>query len=150
MTAHTNFIPAGFHTVTPYLSVQGIPQLLEFLEKAFAAQEIRRTTRLDSSIGNIEIRIGNSVIMLGESWGEWLPTPTSFYLYVEDTDRTYAQALQAGGTSLMEPADQFYGDRNAGVRDLAGNCWWIATHLEDLSTTEIQQRSDDRESAKSS
>ena len=66
--------------------------------------------------------------------------PASLYLYVDDTDATYGRALQAGGSSVMEPADQYYGDRNAGVRDSQGNVWWIATHIEDVPPEELARR----------
>jgi uncharacterized glyoxalase superfamily protein PhnB len=66
--------------------------------------------------------------------------PTGFYLYVPDTDAAYAAAMAAGGLSTLEPADQFYGDRNAGVQDPWGNNWWIATHIEDVSPEEVQKR----------
>jgi len=68
--------------------------------------------------------------------------PTVLYLYVDDTDATYQRALEAGATSLMEPADQFYGDRNAGVEDPTGNHWWIATHKEDVPPAELARRAE--------
>ncbi len=73
----------------------------------------------------------------------WQPMPGSIYLYVKDTDATYQRALKAGATSVMEPADQFYGDRNAGVKDPIGNMWWIATHIEDISPEEMKKREKD-------
>jgi PhnB protein len=69
--------------------------------------------------------------------------PGAIYLYVKDADATYKRALQAGATSLMEPADQFYGDRSAGVKDPVGNYWWIATHKEDLSSEELRKRAEE-------
>ena len=71
------------------------------------------------------------------------PMPGAIYLYVNDTDATYKRALQAGASSVMEPADQFYGDRNAGVKDPVGNFWWIATHKEDLSSEEMGKRAEE-------
>lgn len=117
-------IPDGYHTVTPYLIVQGVAKLIDFLKQAFEAEEIHRTTRPDGTIMHAVVRIGDSVVMMGE----FKPMPGSIYLYVNDTDATYKRALQAGAASMMEPADQFYGDRNAGVKDPVGNHWWIATH----------------------
>jgi uncharacterized glyoxalase superfamily protein PhnB len=87
-----------------------------------------------------EVTIGDSVIMMGEPMGEFKPMPCMIYVYVEDTDAVYKQALKAGATSVMEPADQFYGDRNAGVKDMAGNLWWIATHVEDVAPEELEKR----------
>jgi len=133
-------IPDGYHTVTPYLTVQGVPKLIDFLKQAFEAQEIERMTQPDGTIGHAEVRIGDSVVMMGEARDEWKPMPSGIYLYVNDTDAVYKRALQAGATSIMEPADQFYGDRSAGVKDSSGNHWWIATHKEDVSPEELKKR----------
>ena len=133
-------IPEGYHSVTPYLTVQGAATLLDFLKQAFAATELHRMTRPDGTVGHAEVRIGDSVVMLAEARDEWKPMPGAMYLYVHDTDAAYQRALQAGATSLMEPADQFYGDRNAGVKDPVGNHWWIATHKEDVSPEELAKR----------
>jgi PhnB protein len=86
-----------------------------------------------------EVRIGDSVVMLSDAMGEWKLMPTSIYLYVNDADATYQRALQAGATPMMEPANQFYGDRQGSVKDPAGNYWWIATHIEDVSREELAQ-----------
>ena len=133
-------IPEGYHSVTPYLTVQGAATLLDFLKQAFAATELHRMTRPDGTIGHAEVRLGDSVVMLAEARGEQQPRPGALYLYVNDTDAAYQRALQAGATSLMEPADQFYGDRNAGVKDPVGNHWWIATHKEDVPPEELAKR----------
>lgn len=133
-------IPEGYHVVSPYLIVAGVPRLIDFLEGAFDAKEITRLAGPDGIIMHAQVRIGDSVVMLGEARGEWPPMPGSLYFYVIDTDATYRRALQAGGTSIMEPSDQFYGDRNAGVKDPSGNIWWIATRKEDLSDDEIAGR----------
>jgi PhnB protein len=94
----------------------------------------------DGTVGHAEVRIGGSPVMMGEARGPWPAMPCAIYLYVNDTDAVYRRALAAGATSLMEPADQFYGDRNAGVKDPCGNFWWIATHKEDVSPEELQAR----------
>jgi uncharacterized glyoxalase superfamily protein PhnB len=86
------------------------------------------------------VRVGDSPVMLGEATDEWKPMPCGLHLYVEDTDAAYATAIAAGARSLREPADQFYGDRAAGVVDDAGNQWWIATHVEDVSREEMERR----------
>jgi len=78
--------------------------------------------------------------MVGQARGEWKERPATLYLYVENTDDTYQRAMAAGAKSLMEPADQFYGDRNAGVEDPQGNWWWIATHVEDIPPEEMERR----------
>ncbi len=87
-----------------------------------------------------QMQIGDSMVMLGEATGEYLPMQSMIYLYVPDCDKLYEQAIQAGAESLMDPADQFYGDRNAGIKDPLGNMWWIGTRLEDVSKEEITKR----------
>lgn len=89
---------------------------------------------------NAEVRLGDLIVMISEARDEWKSMPSAIYLYVNDTDTTYQRALQAGATSLMEPGDQFYGDRNAGVKDVSGNHWWIATYQEDVSPEEFAKR----------
>ena len=135
-------VPDGYHTVTPYLTVRGVPKLIDFLKQAFEAREIERMAQPDGTIRHAEVRIGNSVVMMSEAGGEREPMPGAIYLYVNDTDALYTRALQAGATSLMEPADQFYGDRSAGVRDPSGNHWWIATHQEDVPPEELKRRAE--------
>ena len=135
-------IPEGCHTVTPYLTVQGVPKLIDFLKQAFEAREIERVPGPDGTIGHAEVRIGDSVVMMGEARGELQPMPSAIYLYVNDADAVYKRALQAGATSMMEPADQFYGDRSAGVKDSSGNLWWIATHKEDVPPEELKKRAE--------
>lgn len=132
----------GSHTVTPYLVVPGVAKLIDFLKEAFGAKETHRSTRPDGAVMHAEVRIGDSRVMMGEPVGEWKAMPCAIYVYVDDTDAVYKRALQAGATSFMEPADQFYGDRNAGVKDAAGNFWWIATHIEDVSPEELQKRAE--------
>jgi PhnB protein len=98
----------------------------------------------DGRIGHAEVRIDDSVIMIGDDREEtWKAMPSSIYLYVVDCDAVYKRALEAGATSLMEPKDQFYGDRSGGVKDPAGNHWFIATHKEDLSKDELDRRAED-------
>ena len=133
-------IPEGYHTVTPYLIVSGVPQLIDFLKQAFGAEEMVRMAQSDGTIGHAEVKIGTSRVMMGEAGGEFKPMPTMLHLYVEDTDAVYQRALQAGATSLMEPTDQFYGDRMSAVQDAFGNQWWFATHVEDVSHEEIAKR----------
>ncbi|GLH72090.1 glyoxalase [Geothrix limicola] len=133
-------VPEGYHTVTPYLVVGDGEGLLAFLQAAFGAVVVSRAVRPDGSIANAEVRLGDSMVMVAQAKEPWVPMPTGLYLYVPDTDVTYRAALAAGGVSLLEPADQFYGDRNAGVQDPWGNNWWIATHIEDVDEAEVQRR----------
>jgi PhnB protein len=137
-------IPDGYRTVTPYLMVSGAAQLIDFVKHAFEAEEIDRLSMPDGTVAHAEVRIGDSLVMVTEATGQWNPMPASFYLYVPDADTTYRRALQAGATSVMEPADQFYGDRSAGVRDPSGNLWWVATRIEDISREELHRRGDAR------
>lgn len=133
-------IPEGYHSVTPFLVVQGAARLIDFVKQAFDAQELERMSGPGGMIMHAEVKIGDSRVMISDATGEWTPMPSTLYLYVPDTDGSYRRALGAGATSLREPTDQFYGDRNAGVRDPAGNQWWIATHVEDVSREEMQRR----------
>ena len=135
-----NPIPKGFHTVTSYLFVPGGALLIEYLRAAFDAEIVSRHLDGDGRLSYGLVRIGDSLVMLSEPRPPWKPMPCGIYLYVRDTDATYRNAMAAGGVSLMEPADQFYGDRNAGVQDPSGNQWWIATHIEDVSPKELERR----------
>ena len=133
--------PPGYGTVTPWIISADTARLIDFAKAAFGAEELARIPGPGGEgIGHAEVRIGDSVVMLGEAQDPWKPMPSTLYLYVPDTDATYRRALDAGATSLMEPADQFYGDRNAGVKDPTGNLWWIATHKEDVSPEEMARR----------
>jgi len=133
-------IPEGSHTITPYLVVEGVPKLIEFLKQAFGAQELGRMARPDGGVMHAEVKVGDSKLMMGEPMGDWKAKPCSLYLYVEDVDAVYQRAIQAGGTSVSEPSDQFYGDRTGGVIDPSGNYWGIATHVEDVSHEEMAKR----------
>ena len=137
-------IPDGYRTVTPFILVQGADKLIDFVKKAFDAKETERYLMPDGTIGHAEVRIGDSVIMISDAQEEqFKPMQSGIHLYVEDCDVIYKRTLDAGATSIMEPADQFYGDRSAGVKDQFGNRWWIATHKEDLSKEEIAKRMDE-------
>jgi PhnB protein len=137
-------IPDGYHRVTAYILVQGADKLIDFIKKAFDAKETERYLMPDGTIGHAEVRLGDSIIMISDAQGEeYKAMAAGIHLYVEDCDAIYKRALEAGATSIMEPADQFYGDRSAGVKDQFGNRWWIATHKEDLSKDEIARRMDD-------
>jgi PhnB protein len=134
-------IPEGYHSVTPYLVVPGVAKLLDFLKQAFDAKITHPpSTRPDGGIMHAEVQIGDSRVMMGEPTEKFPPLPGNLYLYVPDTDAVYRRALQAGASSVMEPADQIYGDRNAGVKDASGNLWWIGTHKEDMTPEEIMKR----------
>ena len=135
-------IPDGYHTVTPYLVVQGAAKVLDFLKGAFEAKELFRMPQSDGTIMHAEVKIGDSIVMMGEACGQHKPMPCSLYLHVTDADAVYKRALQAGATSTMEPADQFWGDRTAEVKDPAGNHWMIGTHKEDVPPEELRKRAE--------
>jgi uncharacterized glyoxalase superfamily protein PhnB len=135
-----NPIPDGYRTVTPYLVLENAADVLEFAKQAFGAEEKFRMEQPNGSIGHAELVIGDSVVMVGSAGPENPAMPAMIHLYVDDCDTTYERALAAGGTSVREPENQFYGDRSAGVRDSTGNLWWIATHVEDVSEDEMAKR----------
>jgi PhnB protein len=140
MPTRANPIPDGYHAVTPYLTVTGAANLVVFMEKAFDGKEILRHTAPDGRLAHAEVRIGDSVVMIGEPGDDTAARPANLFLYVTNADATYKRAIQAGAQSQAEPADQFYGERMGGVRDPFGNIWWIATHIEDVSPEEVQRR----------
>lgn len=120
--------PDGYTAVSPYLLVKDVRAMLDFLSHAFGATELRRQADAEGEIRHAEVRIGDSVLMVGfRPWAE-LPV-SSVHVYVEDVDKVYARALDTGAVSLAEPRDLPYGDRSAGVRDGQGNYWWIGTRL---------------------
>jgi uncharacterized glyoxalase superfamily protein PhnB len=133
-------IPEGYSAVTPYLVVHDAPGLMKFVEQAFGGRERMRMTGPDGAIRHGEFDIGNARVMVAEASKEFPPIPAMLHVYVEDVDAVYERALGAGAESLAEPADQFYGDRMAGVRDAFGNQWWLATHFEDVSAEEAERR----------
>ena len=119
-------VPAGLGSVTPYLHPRGASRLIDFLERAFGAEPVQVERMPDDTVKHAKVRVGRSVIEMGEAHGEWGPMPTSFYLDVDDVDAAYRRALAAGAVSLEEPAVQSYGDRRAAVRDAFDNRWYLA------------------------
>jgi len=133
-------IPDDCHSITPYLLVPDVSRLIKFLKKAFDGVERARITRPNGTVLHAQVRIGDSPVMIGEPQAPWKPQPSMLYVYVPDVDATYRKAIKAGAKSVAEPADMFYGDRHACVKDVAGNNWWIATRIENVSLDEIQKR----------
>jgi PhnB protein len=130
-THHANAepLPREMHSITPYLHPKSAPAVIDFLKRAFNAEEIERHQDPEGTFHHAKVRVGDSVIAMGEAHGPLQPMPPALHLYVPDTDAAYKRALQAGATSIDEPVDQAYGDRYAGVKDPFGNVWYIATHL---------------------
>jgi PhnB protein len=140
-------IPKGYHSVQPYLYFKNSAEAISFYTKVFGATERMRMPGKDGRIMHAEIGIGDSCVMMADensAMGIYSPehyggAPMSLMIYVEDCDTVYKRALDAGAKSLREPADQFYGDRTAGVADPFGFHWWIGTHIKDVSIEEMQQ-----------
>jgi uncharacterized glyoxalase superfamily protein PhnB len=126
-------VPKGLFSVNPYLHPRRAEPLISFLKRAFGAQEVAKYASPDGVVLHAVIRVGDSVLEMGEAHDKYEPLAAMFYLYVPNVDAVYKQAVAAGGTSFQEPTDQFYGDRSAGVRDAFGNTWYIATHIKDVA-----------------
>jgi len=126
-------VPEGLFNVNPYLHPRRAEPLIGFLKRAFGAQEVAKYASPDGVVHHAVIRVGDSVLEMGEAHGKYEPMEAMFYLYVPNMEAVYRQALAAGATSFQEPTDQPYGDRNAGVKDDFGNKWYIATHVKDLT-----------------
>ena len=141
-------VPAGYHTVTPYLIVSGAARAIEFYKKAFSATEVLRLQSPDGKVGHAEVKIGDCHVMLADEYPEMGAkspqsigaTPVGFCIYVPDCDALFAQAIEAGGKVERPLADQFYGDRSGTLIDPFGHKWTIATHIEDVPQKEIERR----------
>ena len=140
-------IPEGYHSVTPYLSIKGAVEALEYYKKAFGAVELFRMEH-EGKIGHAEIKIGNSMIMIADEYPQmdfYSPktlggSPVGLMIYVEDVDTTFKQAIEAGGTEKKPVQDQFYGDRSGTLTDPYGHVWTVATHKEDVTPEEMEKR----------
>ena len=141
-------VPNGYHTVTPYLVMQGAAKAIEYYKQAFGATELLRMEGPGGTLGHAEIKIGDSIVMLADEhpqMGYRGPqalggTPVSILLYVKDVDAQFAQAIAAGGKATRPVADQFYGDRSGTLADPFGHQWTIATHKEDVGGEELHRR----------
>ena len=141
-------IPEGYHSVTPYLIIEGAGEAIEFYKQAFGAEELFRFPTPDGKVGHAEIKIGNSPIMLADAY----PTmeynspkslggsPVSLMIYIENVDTVFSQAVAAGATVKEAVADKFYGDRSGSLIDPFGHVWHVATHKEDVSIEEMEKR----------
>ena len=115
-----------YRTVTPYLVVPDADAELAFLKDAFGGVEVQCQRNNDNTVMHAEVRIGDSLVMLGQAGGQWQPRTAAFYLWIDDVDAAYEQALRLGATSESTPEDKPYGHRNAGVIDRNGITWWLA------------------------
>ena len=132
-------VPKGYHSVTPFLSIKGADQALEFYKRAFGAVEKFRSPGPDGKIMHAEVTIGDSTIMLSEALRE-PPSVSSMYVYVPDADKAFARAVKAGAKVKVPLADMFWGDRYGSVSDPYSNTWAIATHVEDVPPEEMPKR----------
>ena len=135
-------VPEGYHTVTPYLVVDNAKGLMEFLRNAFNANIRAVMDRDDGRVMHAEVSIGDSILMISDTMEGMQAQTAMLYLYLDDVDSVFQKALQAKGTSVREPKDEFYGDRSGAVRDEWGNMWWIATHVEDVDPKEMERRAE--------
>jgi PhnB protein len=141
-------VPEGYHTVTPYLTVDDAAAAIEYYKQAFGAEERVRMNAPDGRIGHAELEIGDSLVMLSDALPQFTARPPkelggrtgAVFLYVEDVDAVTKQAVEAGGTVEMEVADQFWGDRFGSITDPFGHLWSIATHVEDVPPEEMAER----------
>ena len=150
MSGEVDPVPEGFHTVTPYMTIKGAPEAIEFYKEAFGAREIFRWADPDGRVRHAEVMIGDSPIMLtdeapdfGMAGPESLGgSPVHMFLYVADGDAVFGRAIGAGATELMPVEDSEDGDRRGGVTDPFGHVWYIATHVENVSREDLQRRYD--------
>jgi PhnB protein len=141
-------IPEGYHTITPYLSIKGAADAIDFYKRAFGATEVMRFAQPDGRIGHAEVRIGDSRVMLADEFPDMdfrSPhaiggSPVHLHMYVDNSDAIVNQAVAAGAKLVRPVQDQFYGDRSGSVADPYGHVWHVSTHKEDLSMEELQKR----------
>jgi uncharacterized glyoxalase superfamily protein PhnB len=133
-------IPAGYTTVTPWIISHDTAQLLEFVRRAFGAEELGRIENPDGSIGHAEFRLGDSIVMAFDARPGWPRLPAFLRLYVDDADAAFRRAIEAGATPVTDPTTLAFGDRVGRVRDPLGNVYWLQARLEDLSPEEMRRR----------
>jgi len=144
----TKPIPAGYHSVTPYLIVKGAAKAIDFYKKAFGASEIMRFDGPEGQIGHAEIKVGDSPVMLADEHPQMgFRSPqtlggagVSLMIYVEQVDAVFKSAIAAGAKELHAVKNQFYGDRSGTLQDPFGHIWTVATHVEDVPNDELERR----------
>jgi PhnB protein len=149
MAANMKAIPDGYYSLTPYLTIDGATEAIEFYKKAFGAKELLRMPAPGGKVGHAELQIGNSRVMLADETPEMGTrgpktiggTASGLVLYVEDVDRVYDLAVKEGAKVLNPVKDQFYGDRMGSLEDPFGHRWYVGTHIEDVSPEEMEKRS---------
>jgi len=141
-------IPEGYTSATAYLAVDDAAGAIDYYKKAFGAKERVRMDAPGGKIGHAELEIGDSLVMLSDSFPQATTQPpkelggtsVGIFMYVEDVDAVVKQAVDAGATETMEVADQFWGDRMGSVLDPFGHLWSLATHVEDVPPEEMEER----------
>jgi PhnB protein len=127
-------LPDGYHSVNPYILVDGVERLIAFLIDVFdAIEQGEREIRADGSIGHADVRIGDSLVMLSNATAEFPPRPCINFVYVDDVDSVFDRAIRAGAKPIAAPSEQPWGDRVGGFHDPFDNRWWVATHLRDFT-----------------
>jgi len=140
-------IPKGYNTVTPYLAIQGAEAAIDFYKKVFGAMELMRMPGPAGKLGHVEIRVGDSKVMLADESEQMNfrspkahgGTPVHIHLYVKDVDATVAKAVEMGAKMMREVQDMFYGDRTGSIEDPFGHFWHVATHIRDVSVAEMKR-----------
>ena len=135
-----NYVPIGYHVVTPILVVADADTLIDFMRGTFDAQVYQLGRKPDGKIWHADVTIDTAHVMISEAAGPFEALSAAVNIYVRNVDDTYRRALDAGATSIMAPSDRFYGDRNAVVKDPTGTLWSLATHVEDIPHDELKRR----------
>ena len=136
-------IPEGYQSVIPYLIIENPKALIDFAQKVCNAKLLEKMDTPDGGISHAEIRIGDSVVMMGQSSEQYPPMPTMLHVYLEDIDAAYERAVKAGAETIRGPENQFYGDRSALVKDSNNISWNLSTHVEDVTPEEMQRRAEE-------
>ena len=139
-TAKISAIPEGFHTITPYLVVEGADELIHFIEKGLGGKKMFEMRRDDHKISHATVKVGDSILMISDTMQDMKPEVGMLYLYVEDADSVFKSAIAAKAEQVKPLEDQFYGDRTGAVKDRWGNTWWIATQKEKVEGEELKRR----------
>lgn len=147
--ARQQMSPPGYHTINPYVTVKNVQGLIDFVHQTFGGIVVERITQPDGHVEHAEIRVGDSLLMVGPPQVDSLvqtgqhPRPGTFYVFVPDVDRAYRKAMEHGANCYMLPTDMFYGDRVAAVVDPNDNVWWIAHREASLNRRQLQARADE-------
>ncbi|MEU9605013.1 VOC family protein [Streptomyces sp. NPDC048057] len=143
MPEQTSNAPQGHTTVAPWVVTDDTGAFLDFVTQAFGGQELSRVPTEDGLIGHAEIRVGDTVVMAFDRHADWPAMPSLLNVYVADVDKTFSQAVEAGGRVVTPPADDAFGQRGGRIKDPFDNIWWVTSHVEDLSDDQMWERLQD-------